>query len=128
MFTLSRPFLKYARLPALLFSRSTELCRQVRSEATGMLGVSASSVLTSVYCSTVSLSCHLCSRDRMGRGRLYTVVGLGHCAVCTLNVVCSSGFAARIKALQVLNLLSDTRCVLFDRALVNTENMNIVPA
>ena len=56
------------------------------------------------------------------------VVGLGPCAMCTLNVVCSPGLTARIKAVQGLNLLSDTRCVLFVRAFVNIEKMNIVPA
>ena len=36
------------------------------------------------------------------------VVVLGPCAVCTFTVVCSPGFAARIKAIQELKHLADT--------------------
>ena len=62
-----------------------------------------------------------------GAGTVVVVV-LGPCAVCTFNVVCSPGFAARIKTVQELNHLSDTSCVLFARAFVNVEKANVVPA
>ena len=57
------------------------------------------------------------------------VVFLGPCAVCTLNVVCSPGFAARIKAVQELNHLADISCVLFVRAFVNVgKKTNVISA
>ena len=62
-----------------------------------------------------------------GAGTVVVVV-LGPCAVCTLNVVCSAGFAARIKAVQELNHLSDTSCALFVRSFVNVKKTNVVPA
>ena len=63
-----------------------------------------------------------------GAGTVVVVV-LRPCAVCTFNVVCSPGFAARIKAVQTeLNHLADTSCVLFVRAFVNVEKANVVPA
>ena len=51
-------------------------------------------------------------------------------AICFLPslFVCSPGFAARIKAVQELNHLADTSCVLFARAFVNVEKVNVVPA
>ena len=42
-----------------------------------------------------------------GAGTVVVVV-LGPCAVCTFTVVCSPGFAARIKAVQELKHLADT--------------------
>ena len=60
-----------------------------------------------------------------GAGTVVVVV-LGPCAVCTFNVVCSPGFAARMKAVQELNHLADTSCVLFVRAFVNVEKANVV--
>ena len=60
-----------------------------------------------------------------GAGTVVVVV-LGLCAVCTLNVVCSPGFAARIKAVLELNHLSDTSCVLFVRAFVNVEKKRML--
>ena len=62
-----------------------------------------------------------------GAGTVVVVI-LGPCAVCTFNVVCSPGFAARIKAVQELNHLADTSCVLFVRAFVNVEKVSVVPA
>ena len=56
------------------------------------------------------------------------VVVLEPCAVCTFNVVCSPGFAARIKAVQELNQLADVSCVLVVMAFVNIKKANVVPA
>ena len=62
-----------------------------------------------------------------GAGAVAVIV-LGPCAMCTLNVVCSPGFAARIKAVQELNHHSDTSCVPFVKAFVKVEKANVVPA
>ena len=62
-----------------------------------------------------------------GAGTVVVVV-LGPCVVCTFNVVCSPGFAAQIKAVQELNHLADTSCVLFVVAFVNIKKANVVPS